>query len=169
MRIFLTGRPGCGKSTLIQRIIDELQKRKIKIAGILTPEIRTSSGRQGFKIIDIASGEKGILAAVYIKSNYKVSKYGINISDIDRIVEQFEKSLAGADIIIIDEVGKMEFYSKKFKATIDKILALDKPLLASLHRALINDFKNYGEIIFVDKSNKEQLVGEVLEKLTKAL
>lgn len=163
MKIFLTGRPGSGKSTVIQKILEELKKRKVKVAGILTPEIRADS-RKGFEIIDIASGKKGILAAIGIKGP-KVSKYGVNISDIDKIVDKFLESFDDADICLIDEISKMEYFSEKFKAMIQKILAGKKPLIATLHRAFVKDFQEYGEVIWVDKNNREKLPEEILKKI----
>jgi nucleoside-triphosphatase len=161
VRVFLTGRPGCGKSTVIQKVLEGLRKRKIKIAGILTPEIRRDA-RFGFEIIDIASGKRGTLAAVGLKSKYRVSKYGVSVADIDRIVSEFEKSFAGADAVVIDELGKMEFYSEKFKLMVEKILKSDKPLIATLHRALVKEFKQHGEVILVTPANREQLPKEIL-------
>jgi nucleoside-triphosphatase len=163
MRIFLTGRPGCGKSTVVRKVIEKL---KGKIAGIITPEIRKSGVRTGFKIIDLKTGKEEVLASVDIKGP-RVSKYGVNINGIDLIVDEFMKSLEEAEVVILDELGRMEFFSAKFKAAVQKILASDKPLLATLHRTLVKDFEKHGKIIFVDMNNREKLPEKILRELKK--
>jgi nucleoside-triphosphatase THEP1 len=44
MNIFITGNPGCGKSTLIQKVLEELSDNKV--SDIVTPEIRVNGARQ---------------------------------------------------------------------------------------------------------------------------
>lgn len=171
MRIFISGKPRCGKSTIIKKVIENLN---VKVAGISTPEIRNNS-RAGFEIIDIASKEKGTLASKQlddlrssignVKSKYKVGNYYVNVSDIDRVVSEFEKSLQQADLLVIDEIGKMEFFSEKFKTVLKEVLNSDKPLLAALHRNFVREFENYGEIILVNEKNRDSLPEKILEKL----
>lgn len=163
-RIFLTGAPGCGKSTVIAKVLKELKRKKLKTAGILTPEIRKDS-RKGFEIVDIASGHREVMAAVDIKSKFKVSKYGVDVPAIDRVLEKFEESFKAADIIVLDEIGKMEYCSEKFKQLLQKILKSKKPLLATLGRHLVPEFKKHGEIIIVTRQNREALSAELLEAL----
>jgi nucleoside-triphosphatase len=164
VRIFLTGMPRCGKSTVVQKVLEKIGKKGLRIAGILTPEKKLRGERWGFEIIDIASGERGILASVNTKSKVRVSKYGVNVADIDRIAAKFEQSLHIADIIVIDEIGKMEFYSSKFKEVLQKALESNKALLATLHRNLVKDFEKYGEIIVVNEANREILPEVILKR-----
>lgn len=55
MNIFITGNPGCGKSTLIKKLLEGIAGKKV--SGMITPEIRVDGVREGFKIIDLASGK----------------------------------------------------------------------------------------------------------------
>lgn len=60
--VFVTGQPGVGKSTLIQRVLERLRQRNLSIGGFWTLESRNGSGeRVGFDIIDV-EGNKGVLA-----------------------------------------------------------------------------------------------------------
>ena len=118
--IFITGRPGCGKTTLIKEILEELN---LNAGGFYTLEIREKGLRKGFKIITL-EGKEGILAHVNIKSPYKVSKYGVNIKDLEEIgVKSILKALKENKVIVIDEIGKQEMCSSKFKKAV--ILALN--------------------------------------------
>lgn len=120
--ILLTGRPGCGKTTLIREIIEE---GKLDAGGFYTSEIRKSGRRVGFEIITL-DGKRGILAHVNIKSPYRVSKYRVNILDLEDIaVKSIIEAVRKSEIVVIDEIGKMELYSQEFKNAVIK--ALDSP------------------------------------------
>jgi len=117
--ILITGKPGCGKSTLIQKLSDQFKNRRI--SGIITPEIRRGNQRYGFKIIDLLSQKEEIMASVDIQSEKRVSKYYVDVQVVDKIMNEFIGSYEQADIFMVDEIGKMELYSEKFKAFIEKI------------------------------------------------
>lgn len=163
-KIFITGKPGCGKSTLINKIINNI-KNKYNIAGIITPEIRKNNQRTGFKIIDLASGQEEILASVDIKGKPRVSKYGVNIDGINKITHKFLESFEKADYIFIDELGPMEFFSKDFKKMLDKVFDSDKNIIVTLHRNLINKYKNKGKLFYLERDNFDQVLKEVLDIL----
>ena len=162
MNILLTGKPGCGKSTLVEALIDSLKGKRI--AGIITPEIRDRE-RKGFKIIDLASGKEDILASVNIKTMPRVGKYGVNIKGIDSIVDLFLENFETADYVFLDEIGKMELYSKKFKNISDEILESDKNVIAVAHRNLVNRYKGKGELIWVEREKIDRIKKYILDKL----
>jgi nucleoside-triphosphatase len=162
MKILLTGRPGSGKSSLVKDLIKSLKGKNI--AGIISPEIRNKE-RKGFKIIDLASGKEEILASADIKGEPRVSKYGVNIEGVDKIVGLFLDSFKKADYIFIDEIGKMELYSKKFKEMVDKIFKSKKMIIAVVHRNLANKYKDKGELIWVEREKIDQIKKEVLGKI----
>jgi nucleoside-triphosphatase len=105
--IFITGLPGCGKTTLIKEILKEL---KIPAKGFFTEEIRKEGERIGFKIVTLSKKE-GILAEKGFKSLYRVSKYGVILKDLEEIgVREIEEGLKGDFLIVVDEIGKMELF-----------------------------------------------------------
>ena len=167
-KIFVSGKPGCGKSKLISEIIGCL-KEKVKIAGIISPEIREKGCRTGFKIIEIPSMVEEILASVKIKNAPKVSKYGVNIKGINKIVDVFKKDLENAELIIIDELGKMELMSEKFSMLMDELINSNKLCLIVLHRMLISKYKNLGKFFWLEKENYEEVKKEVLKLLELSL
>jgi len=116
----ITGKPGCGKTSLIKEILKE---KKPEAGGFFTEEIRKRGQRVGFKILTLDKKE-GILAHQKIKSPYRVSKYKVNLKDLDQIgVESIITALNKGKLIVIDEIGKMELFSEKFKRAL--VLALD--------------------------------------------
>ena len=123
--ILITGNPGVGKTTLIHRLISKLD---VPAGGFYTSEIRDENGRRhGFKIISL-NGDEGIMASVDIISKNKVSKYGVDVETIDRIgVNAIEEAIENNKIIVIDEIGRMELFSKRFQDI--TISALNSPSL----------------------------------------
>jgi nucleoside-triphosphatase len=170
--ILITGKPGSGKSTLIQKLTDHFNNKKI--AGIATPEIRRKNKRYGFKIIDIFSGHEEIMASVDIKSNHRVSKYQVAVEAVDKILEKLHSNLNEAEIIMIDEIGKMELYSKKFKDMIKTILDSEKPVIATIQLSKNPFIKNIksredSKVYFLEKDQFEKTLRSIADKMRSLL
>jgi len=163
MNIFITGNPRCGKSTLIKKVLDEISDKKV--SGIITPEIRVNSVRQGFKIIDLASRKEEILASVNIKRGPSVSRYRVNVGGIDTIMDKFLESYGNSEYVIIDEIGMMEFYSKKFRDTVRMVLDSGKMVLATLSIKLVKKYKDKGKIYYLEKENLDEIYNKVLNQM----
>lgn len=163
MNIFITGNPGCGKSTLIQKVLDEISDKKV--SGIITPEMRVNGARQGFKIIDLASRKEEVLASVNIERGPGVSRYTVNIEGIDIIMDIFLESYEYSEYVVIDEIGMMEFYSKKFKKTIQMVLNSNKTVLASLSKRFVKEYKNKGQIYYLARDNFNEIYMKVLSQI----
>lgn len=158
MKIILTGKPGCGKSTLVARLIKEVQ---IKLfAGIITPEIREKNQRIGFEIIDLKSREKEVMASVNFKDGPKVSKYRVNVENIDKILDKFLESLDKAEIVFIDEIGKMEYFSPKFKETLKKVFDSKKLVIATVGLPFVNKFRDKTNVYYLE-DNLEEVFEEI--------
>jgi nucleoside-triphosphatase len=116
--LLLTGPPGVGKTTALRRAADELSD--LEIRGFVTEEIREAGQRVGFRI-ETFDGRLDVLAHVEIRSPHKISKYGVDLPALDRIVsEQFQNKRAG--LVFIDEIGKMECLSGRFVETVESLL-----------------------------------------------
>jgi len=163
MNIFITGNPRCGKSTLIQKFLDEISDKKV--SGIITPEIRANGARQGFKIIDLASRQEEVLASVNIERGPGVSRYRVNIEGIDLILDKFLESYENSEYVIIDEIGMMEFYSKKFKETMRMVLNSNKKVIATLSKKFVKEYKNKGQIYYLARDNFDEIYIKVLSQI----
>ncbi len=127
--IFISGKPGCGKTSLIMEVINELH---LNAGGFYTQEIRERGVRKGFKITTL-DGKKGILAHVNIESPYRVGKYKINLKDLEEIgVRSILEALENNKICVIDELGKMELISGKFKKTVLSALNSKSKVLGTI-------------------------------------
>ena len=111
----LTGRPGTGKTSLIKQVV---AKTKGNAGGFYTEEVRSQGVRQGFRLVTL-DGQHTILAHVNIHSPCRVSKYGVDIDSLNRVgVSSLRQAAKECDLVIIDEIGKMELYSASFREAV---------------------------------------------------
>lgn len=163
MNIFITGNPRSGKSTLIQRLLGEISDKKV--SGFVTPEIKINDVRQGFKIIDLVSKEEEILASLNIKHGPSVSRYKVNVEGIDSIMDKFLENYESSEYVIIDEIGMMEFYSKKFRETVRMVLGSDKKVVATLSKKFVKEYKYKGQIYTLTRENFDDVFDKVWRQI----
>lgn len=150
VNVLLTGRPGIGKTTLIKRLIETSSLSK---GGFYTEEVREKGQRVGFSLITL-DGKRSLLAHLKTKSPYRVGRYGVDIDTFEAIgVESIRKAISTNDIIIIDEIGRMELFSRKFREVVLQALKTGR-VVATIK-------KGRGDFIDKIKSRKDVRVLEV--------
>jgi nucleoside-triphosphatase len=118
--IFLTGAPSSGKTTVIRKVIKSLT---FPANGFYTEEERIAGKRVGF-LMHTLDGRKGYLGHQDIKSDFHIRRYGVSIENIETIAVP-SITPVNRNIIILDEIGKMECFSEVFKEAAKR--ALDSP------------------------------------------
>ena len=79
--------------------------------------------------------EEAVLAHLSIKSKVMVSCYGVDLDALDDIgVRAINQASEEAELIIIDEVGKMEVESPMFIEAVKNALDVNKALILTLHK-----------------------------------
>lgn len=144
-------------------------ERNISIGGIFAPEIKAHGKRSGFGIIDIMTGQKGVLACKGCKGP-EVGNYGVNLEDLENIgVRALENALETSEYILIDEIAPMELKSPKFSKVIEKVFASSKNVIAIIHKKsnnpVITDIKNRDDVILFDVNvdNRDLVYEEIIE------
>ena len=169
--LLLTGDPGVGKTTVLIKMVEALKAKGINVGGMISREAREGNVRVGFEIIDLTSNKHGWLAHINQRTGPQVGKYHINLEDLENIgataiVEAVEK----CDVIAIDEIGPMEFYSQRFKQAVKQALESRKVVLAVVHGKardpLINEAKQRegSEIFTVTLANRDKLAEEITKR-----
>ncbi len=165
--ILLTGKPGIGKTTAIKRIIEKLDPEEF--SGFYSREIREKGKRVGFAL-ETFSGKSGILAHVNISSVHRVSKYGVNIKDIDTIaVPELRMARETGKVVIIDEIAKMELFSKLFAGEVTKCLNTKRVLgtLQQGNHPFLDEIKSRPDVQLIELTmeNRNQVPMQVLRIL----
>ena len=168
----ITGPPRCGKTTLVIKLI---QNRLLsgRFAGFITQEVREKGERIGFKIISLPDKKEGFLAKKSFSSPYRVGKYGVNLKDLDDIgCPAIEDALDSNKTIVVDEIGKMELFSEKFKNSLLKALDSSQKVLASImggRNEFADRVKSRTDVTLVrlNRDNFESVFEKVLEWLTR--
>jgi nucleoside-triphosphatase THEP1 len=165
--MLFTGLPGCGKSTIIEKIVQRINR---PCSGFFTREIRDRGRRAGFSITTL-DGQQGTLAHIDIRSRIRVGKYGVNIRDIDKIAVPSMLPKNDNVVLVVDEIGKMECYSGLFRQTLTNILDATNTVVGSISLkggAFIGVIKKRPDtlLISVSEKNRDYLVDEFFSEST---
>lgn len=166
MKIFITGIPGIGKSTVLDKTGSTLRDMGFTVGGIKSPEIREKGRRIGFDVIDVVSGKRGVLARVDGNSEHRLGRYGVLIDEFESVaLPALDYAVNECDIIVIDEIAPMELFSRKFQEKVKEILSNRKPVISVLHRRYTQKYRKKGEIITVKRENRDGLPTKIVSKL----
>ncbi len=160
---FITGLPQAGKTTMLRALAKKLKAKKLKVGGFVSPELSEHGTREGFYVEDIATGKKAMLAETNA-GGPRVGKYRVNVKQFEAIALPVLKNHKQYDIIIIDEIGKMEMESEKFGDALADVLQTNTHMVASLSNEYLQTYEIYGEVYPLDESNRNSLGVELLNK-----
>lgn len=171
-QILLTGIPGCGKTTLVGRIVEQLSD--LRLAGFVTRERRGPDGRRvGFQATGLNGGSV-MLASVMSDSKARVGKYGVELPGFESLIRgELQRPGEDVDLFVVDEVGKMECFSSLFVGQLQNLLDGPTPLLLTVAikgGGLIAQLKRRPgvELIEVTRENRDVLVERLVERLRRA-
>lgn len=165
--LLVTGPPGCGKTTLIRNAVAELG---VPAAGFYTEEIRSAGRREGFALVTM-DGRRTTLASVRIRSPHRVSRYGVDVEALEAVgVAALEATGAAAELVVIDEIGKMELFSSRFREAVLRALDGGRPVLASImlsSHPFADALKARPDVrlIHLTPETRERALGEVVAAL----
>ena len=131
--LLLAGRPGVGKTTVVRETARRLDSGGIVVAGFYTEEVRDEEERRrGFRGVPFGAGTPATIADVDLEGTPRVSRYGVDVEAVDRLARQALDPTAGADVFLVDEIGKMECFSEPFVERMRALLDGDRPVLATV-------------------------------------
>jgi nucleoside-triphosphatase len=100
--LLLTGKPGCGKTTVVCRTVELL--RNCRLAGFYTQEIRHRGRRTGFRAVGLG-GASAVLAHIDFRGAHRVGRYGVDIKAFEQLLsEEILKAEDEVDLLVIDSL-----------------------------------------------------------------
>ena len=170
--LLLIGRPGVGKTTLLQRVLAELPG--LRLAGFTTAEIRGPRGRLGFRAAALG-GPEIVLAHVNLltarRTPHRVGAYGVDVAAFEReIVPLLDVRRCEVDLFVVDEIGKMECFSQTFVGAVEQLLADPRPLLGTIALrgpAFIATVRGRPDVVLLEvtRDNRDALVEEIVARV----
>ncbi|MBN2543964.1 hypothetical protein JXI42_13985 [bacterium] len=163
MNIFLTGSKNIGKSTIINMVLPTIT---FSVGGFKTLPVFDKKKKIGFELIDISTGNKGMIARLKRNDEIEVITETFDIIGVESIMV----AIKSKDIILMDELGQFELGALKFRETVLKALEGDKPVLGVIQddkNEFLDAVRNAGdtEIFVATKENREDVALTVLERL----
>ncbi len=153
-KIFLAGKVGIGKSTIIKNILEVLS---INHAGFVTLPVIETNTLKGFKIKDISSGEEQPIG--FFDKNFMIHPVVEGFEELG--TKSLENALKGEYVLVImDELGFLENSAPRFKEMVLKILKCDKPVLGAIkieRNVFLNEVSKMAKIIEVTEKNRNEL------------
>jgi len=128
-KTLITGKPAVGKTTLVMKIIKRMGS--VNMAGFCTSEIRSRGSRLGFELHGLNGGCR-TLAHVDIDSRHRVGRYGVDTLGFEEFLATLDLLNPDVELIVIDEIGKMELFSNRFRNLVCDAFNADKQMLATL-------------------------------------
>jgi nucleoside-triphosphatase len=169
--ILITGPPGCGKTTLFKRLAKELGHHQP--VGFYTQEIKEEGVRKGFGLTSL-DGQNGLLAHVDLSSGFRVGRYGVDVYGFEAFIRRIPFSGETSKLVMIDEIGKMECFSKVFQRRILDALDSEKIFIATIAlkgTGPIAKIKMRTDIrLFeVSRQNQDTIISQALKRINSSL
>lgn len=136
--IFITGDLHSGKTSLAGRLVDRFRSCGYRIAGILSKGFWQDDIRSSFEVEDLFSRRTALLAT----RTSEFESHGMAFSFKQDGIETGRLALQPeicrkADVVIIDEIGKLELNGDGWAPCIQNILALPEILHIWIVRAFL--------------------------------
>ncbi|MBW2967620.1 AAA family ATPase [Candidatus Woesearchaeota archaeon] len=159
--ILLTGLPRSGKSTLLERLVSSVGRRR----GFITREVRKGGRRTGFELIG-HDGQKCMLASVDFDTPYRVSSYCVDLEGFEAALDPYF-SIRHGELLYLDEIGQMELFSDRFRELVRQYLDSPNMFFGTLskvyHDRFTDEIRKRADVkvIELDPSGRERVYASI--------
>lgn len=187
--VFLTGPPGVGKTTLVQKACEALAAAGVGVEGFYTEEVRVGGRRVGFDVVTV-TGERGHLSRIrdapgssHGRREYTVGQYVVDLPSFENLALPLFRNVGSADggsrkVFVIDEIGKMELFSQSFIRSVRQTLDGSSctilgtiPIPKGKPLGLVEEVRSRRDVkVFtVSKENRNAILQDILAELQNCL
>ncbi|XP_020777160.1 cancer-related nucleoside-triphosphatase [Boleophthalmus pectinirostris] len=186
--VFLTGQPGVGKTTLVQKACESLVSSGVTVEGFYTEEVRAGGRRVGFDVVTL-TGKRGHLSRIRDVAGpsrgtreYTVGQYVVDLPSFENLVLPLFRNVDSGGVtkkvFIIDEIGKMELFSQSFIRAVKQTLDSSSctilgtiPVPKHKPLALVEEVRARSDIrvYTISKENRNSILQDVLSTVNECL
>ncbi|XP_034007704.1 cancer-related nucleoside-triphosphatase isoform X1 [Trematomus bernacchii] len=187
--VFLTGPPGVGKTTVVQKACEALMSSGVGVEGFYTEEVREGGRRVGFDVVTV-TGERGQLSRIrdlagssHGRREHTVGQYVVDLPSFENVALPLFRNVGSAEggsrkVFVIDEIGKMEIFSKPFIRAVRQTLDSSSctvlgtiPIPKGKPLGLVEEVRSRRDVkIFtVSKENRNTILQDILSTVQTCL
>lgn len=179
--VFLTGQPGVGKTTLVQKACEALVSSGATVEGFYTEEVKAGGRRVGFDVVTL-TGERGHLSRIrdvagpsHGRREYTVGQYVVDLPSFENLVLPLFQNVGSGGgtrkVFIIDEIGKMELFSQSFIRAVRQTLDSSSctilgtiPVLKHKPLPVVEEVRGRSDVrVFtISKENRNSILPDIL-------
>lgn len=147
----ITGAIGEGKTTQVQKVIEELKSKNIKVGGIVSPRIMDKDITTGYDVLVIENNNREpFLRRNSESESDKIGNFSISEKGLQMGVNALSLSNRDhSEVIVIDEIGRLELENRGWSSNLTELLNNSKVLLITIRDNFVDqviqkwDLKNY--------------------------
>lgn len=165
MHVLITGPRGVGKSTLIRRVLKELD---LPVFGFETKkEDGLADAEKGSPIYIYKAGAPHVQTADNLVGYSKNQHLTIIKETFDRFASYLLSSVPSGHVILMDEIGVMESSSGDFCSAVLSLLDGDVPVIAAVkdkHTAFLDAVRSHPNCrsFRISEANRDRLYEDIL-------
>lgn len=170
----LTGPVGVGKTTVAERVAGLARRRGLACGGLLAPALKNACGQKaGIWAVDLGSADRRLLARTDRNlGGPEMGPYSFDAAALEWAAEVVTGAMGGCDLLLVDEIGKLELWQDQGLAPVLPRLAAGEThrALVLVRESLLDELQarlpGVETVVFeVDESNRDDLPARVLAGL----
>ena len=167
MKIVIRGRPGVGKTTAVIKLATRLESLGFPLAGFYTEELMEDTHRIGFRVATLHQRAAVTFAHVNLDTPHKVGRYSVDVDSFERVALPSLDPPSAKEIVIVDEIGKMELFSKRFQGAMEELFSSPNTVVATIPTKPISFVRNLlrrssPTVMDINFENRETIVDEII-------